>query len=266
MTTRDKTPIGSPCWTDLWTSDPKTTSAFYGDLFGWEAQEPSPALGGYFMFTRNGVPVAGGMGDMGDVPANNTWKIYLASTDAARTTEAAEAAGAQVVSAAMPVADLGVQAVLVDPTGADVGVWEPRAFPGITVLNERGAPSWFELHTRDHDRAVAFYRSVFHWQTNAIGDTDGFRYTTMRDPASGTELAGIMNASQSLPDDAPAAWVVYFDVDDTDLTLEHTEELGGYIVRAAEDTPYGRIAIAADPCGAEFFLISPVQGAATGAP
>ena len=32
---------------------------------------------------------------------------------------------------------------------------------GFTVLNEHGAPSWFELHTRDHAAACAFYRSVF---------------------------------------------------------------------------------------------------------
>src|ERR1700689_5929069 len=98
MTTRASAPIGSPCWADLWTSDVEGSLRFYGELFGWEAQEPSEEFGGYFMFTRNGVPVAGGMGDMGDdMPANNTWKIYLQTDDLAKTLEAAEAAGAQVI-------------------------------------------------------------------------------------------------------------------------------------------------------------------------
>ena len=190
MTTRDRAPIGSPCWADLWTSDVEGSRRFYSELFGWEAQEPSPEFGGYFMFTRNGVPVAGGMGDMGDMRANNTWKIYLATDDIAKTVEAAEAEGAQVVAPAMPVADLGAQAVLVDPTGADLGAWQPGTFPGFTVLDEHGAPSWFELHTRDYATAVAFYRSVFRWDTNTVGDSDEFRYTTMRDPGGEGELAG----------------------------------------------------------------------------
>src|SRR5580658_4582310 len=163
MPARDKAPIGSPCWVDLWTSDTERSRSFYSDLFGWEAQEPSPEFGGYFMFTRNGVPIAGGMGDMGELRANNTWKVFLAVEDAAKTAEVAEAQGAQVVSPVMDIADLGAQAVLVDPTGAAVGIWQPRAFPGLTVLTEHGAPSWFELHTPDYQRSVDFYRSVFNW-------------------------------------------------------------------------------------------------------
>src|ERR1019366_443887 len=104
MTTRDSAPLGSPCWAALWTSDVEGSGKFYGEIFGWEAQEPSPEFGGYFMFTRNGVPVAGGMGDMGDMKANNTWKIYLATDDIARTLGAAEAEGAQIVLAMSSVA------------------------------------------------------------------------------------------------------------------------------------------------------------------
>ena len=154
MPTRDHAPDGSPCWADLWTSDVEGSSRFYGELFGWEAQEPSAEFGGYFMFTRGGVPVAGGMGDMGDLPADNSWKIYLSTDDVARTVRAAEAGGAQIVVPAMPVADLGIQTVMVDPGGAVLGAWQPGTFPGFTVLGEHGAPSWFELHTRDYAGAA----------------------------------------------------------------------------------------------------------------
>src|SRR5580693_4755908 len=112
MPTRDSAPIGAPCWTDLWTSDVEGSRKFYSDLFGWEAQAPSPEFGGYFMFTRDGVPVAGGMGDMGEARADNMWKLYLATDDAAKTVDTAEAAGAKVVVPLMEVADLGVQAIL----------------------------------------------------------------------------------------------------------------------------------------------------------
>ena len=88
MTTRDSAPVGSPCWTDLWTSDVEGSRKFYSELFGWEAQEPSPEFGGYFMFTRNGVPVAGAMGAMGDMKAADAWSIYLTTDDIAKTLEA----------------------------------------------------------------------------------------------------------------------------------------------------------------------------------
>ncbi len=157
MPTRDHAPIGAPCWADLWTSDVAGSRTFYADLLGWEAQEPNPEFGGYFMFTREGIPVAGGMGAMGDAPADNTWKVYLATEDIAKTLESAESRGAQIVAPAIPVADLGTQAVLVDPTGAQLGAWQAGTFPGFTVLNEHGAPSWFELQTRDFKGAVEIY-------------------------------------------------------------------------------------------------------------
>jgi predicted enzyme related to lactoylglutathione lyase len=255
MPTRDRAPLGSPCWTDLWTSDVEGSRAFYAELFGWEAQEPSPEFGGYFMFTRDGVPVAGGMGDMGpDMPANNTWKIYLQTDDIGKTLAAAAEAGAEVISPAMAVADLGTQAVLVDPTGAHLGAWQPDTFQGFAVLGEQGAPSWSELLTRDFSRAVDFYGSVFHWDIKVEGDTDEFRYSTMRNPEGGDELAGIGDASSFLPDDVPSHWSIYWAVDDVDGTIATLTKLGGSVVMAAEDTPYGRLATVADPAGAIFKL------------
>jgi uncharacterized protein len=255
MTTRDHAPVGAPCWVDLWTSDIPGSRAFYGELFGWEANDPDPQFGGYFIFTRQGVDIAGCMGDMGEgMLANDTWKIYLATDDIAKTTESAEAAGAEIMGPAMPVADLGIQTVLVDPTGAHLGAWEAGTFPGFTVLDEHGAPSWFELHTRQFAEALDFYRTVFHWETTIVGDTDEFRYATMQDPGSDEPLTGIMDATGFLPEGTPPYWALYWEVDDTEAAVSSVEALGGSVIQAAEDTPYGRIATVADPAGAVFRL------------
>ena len=254
MAKRESAPSGAPCWTDLWTSDVEGSRKFYSDVFGWEAQEPSPEFGGYFMFTRDGVPVAGAMGAMGEMPATDAWTIYLTTDDITKTIAAAEAEGAEIVNPAMAVADLGIQAVFVDPTGAHLGMWQPGTFPGFTVINETGAPSWFELHTRDHAKAVAFYRSVFHWDTNSIGDTHDFRYTTMRDPGGGEDLAGIMDASTFLPEGVPSHWSVYWEVDDADAVIGKVKALGGTVVMDPQDTPYGRLATVTDQAGAVFKL------------
>jgi predicted enzyme related to lactoylglutathione lyase len=250
MTIRDRAPVGAPCWADLWTSDVDGSRRFYGELLGWESGDADPQFGGYFMFTRDGVPAAGAMGDMGDMKADDSWKVYLATDDVARTVAAAEAAGAHVVVPAMPVADLGIQAVLVDPTGAPIGVWQPGTFPGFTVIDEPGAPSWFELHTRDFAGATAFYRAVFGWDFEIVGDSDEFRYAAARVPGSETEIAGIMDATGFLPDGAGPRWTVYWEVADVTAAVAHVRELGGSVVADAEDTPYGRIATVADPAGA----------------
>jgi predicted enzyme related to lactoylglutathione lyase len=125
---------------------------------------------------------------------------------------------------------------------------------GFGVLGEPGTPSWFELHTRDYQAAVTFYREVFGWDTHVVSDTPEFRYTTVRQGDGW--VAGVMDASGFLPDGVPAYWSVYFGVEDTDAALAKVVDLGGSILMAAEDTPYGRLAAAADPTGARFKLVA----------
>jgi predicted enzyme related to lactoylglutathione lyase len=117
-----------------------------------------------------------------------------------------------------------------------------------------GAPCWFELHTRDYQAVLTFYREVFGWDTHVVSDTPKLRYTTLRQGDGW--LAGIMDASGFLPDGVPAHWSVSFGVEDTDAALAKIVDLGGSILMAAEDTPYGRLAVAADPTGAQFKLVA----------
>jgi uncharacterized protein len=257
MTTRDSAPTGSPCWADLWTSDVEGSRRFYSELFGWEAAEPNPEFGGYFMFNRDGVPTAGCMGAMEGVTARDLWTIYLATDDITGTLKAAEAEGAEIVSPEMAIAEIGIQAEINDPTGARVGLWQPKEFHGFTVLGEPGTPSWFELHTSDHARAVSFYTSVFGLETVTVGDTDDFRYTLVKDPLGDGEVAGIMDASRWLPEGESSRWHIYIYVVDPDATVAKATALGGSVIAAPESTPYGVLATLADPAGAQFRLHTP---------
>jgi uncharacterized protein len=253
MTRRDHAPIGAPCWVDLSTSDVDGSRRFYGELLGWVAQEANADFGGYFMFTRDGRPVAGAYGDMEGYPADDAWKVYLATADATATVESAEAAGGSVVVGVSPVADMGNQLVLTDPAGAVIGAWQEGTFPGFVDLDEPGAPSWFELHTRDYERVLDFYRDVFGWTTQVEGDTPEFRYTTMIDPADGHQFCGVM-AAPWLPDGDPGSWSVYWETADIDTTAALAVRLGATVTDGPVDTPYGRIATVADPAGAVFRL------------
>jgi uncharacterized protein len=254
MPQRDSAPVGAPCWIDLMTSDPDKVRSFYGELFGWTSEEAGEEYGGYINFLKHGLPVAGCMKNDPQFETPDVWSVYLASEDAQATVDAAAANGGEVMVPVMDVMDLGRMAVVSDAGGASIGVWQPSAHQGFRVVGEPGAPSWFELHTRDYDASVAFYREVFGWDVHVAGDTPGFRYTTLGE--GDDQQAGIMDAAAFLPDGVPAHWSVYFAVDDTEAALAKLADLGGSVVRPAEDTPYGSLATAADPTGAVFKLRS----------
>jgi predicted enzyme related to lactoylglutathione lyase len=255
MPARDTAPAGAPCWVDLLTSDAGRSRDFYGQLFGWTSTEPQEQFGGYFNFSKDGVLVAGGMPKQAGVEAPETWSVYLATDDAQKTLEAATAHGGQILLPAMAVADLGTMGMVADAGGAAIGLWQPGLHKGFGVYGETGAPAWFELFTRDYQATLAFYRDVFGWETQTVGDTPEFRYTIMQHGPD--QLAGIMDASAFLPEGEPARWSVYFGTDDADASLAEVARLGGSVIRPAEDTPYGRLAEAADPGGVHFKLVAP---------
>ena len=241
--------VGAPCWIDLYSSDPDKASAFYGELLGWTAQAPEEGFGGYFIYTKDGKAVAGCMRNDGSMGYPDAWGIHLMTDDVERTAKSAPEHGGAVEMGPMQVAENGSSAMIKDPGGSIVGAWQPNRVQGFEVTGEPGAPAWFELHTGAYDQAVAFYREVFGWDAHVMSDTEEFRYTTLGEGEQA--LAGIM-------DDAgePSGWNVYFSVEDVDAALERVEELGGKIVEPAQDTPYGRLARAADPTGTAFRLIA----------
>ena len=258
MTTRDDAPLGAPCWIDLLTSDTEGAMAFYGSLFGWTAEVGGEEHGGYITFSKDGVPVAGGMGNDESSGTPDLWTTYLAVADAKATVAAAVAHGGMEHLGAMDIPGAGVMAMVGDPGGAAVGLWQPGEHRGFGVLAEPGAPAWFELFTRDHAAVMRFYEDVFGWDTHVAGDTDELRYSTLGKDEDA--LAGVMDASAFLPDGVPAHWSVYFAVEDADASVATAVGLGATVVVPAEDTPYGRLVTLTDPTGASFKLLGPNTG------
>jgi uncharacterized protein len=246
--------VGAPCWIDLYSSDTDKATEFYGKVFGWTTESAGPEFGGYFTFQKDGKTVAGCMRNDGEQGWPDAWTIYLMTDDIERTVEAAAANGGQVHIQPMDIAQNGRMSMVGDPGQAAVGVWQPGTQSGFELRNEIGTASWFELHTRDYDASVDFYRGVFGWDAHTMSDSPEFRYTTLGE--GDNALAGIMDATQFVPEGAPASWSVYFGVEDTAAALEEIVRLGGKIVRPAEDTPYGRLAQAADPTGTLFKLVA----------
>lgn len=249
---------GAPCWIDLMTTDVAGARRFYADLFGWEYETgDDEKYGGYVTATKDGRPVAGMMKKDGS-PAGtpDAWSTYLRVDDAAATAKAVEASGGQVYVPPMDVPGQGHMAIFGDATGAAVGVWQPREMLGYELVAEPGAAAWHELHAKDYDAAVRFYKDVFGWETEVLSDTPEFRYTTM---GSGmTAQAGIMDASGYLPENIPSHWLVYFAVEDTDATVKRATAMGAVLQDGPSDSDFGRVAQLADPTGAVFRIIQPV--------
>jgi predicted enzyme related to lactoylglutathione lyase len=252
MPTRENAPAGAPCWVDLMTSDTERSASFYTELFGWTAEAPNVEFGGYFNFLKDGVHIAGCMSSQMGLP--DVWSVYLNTDDPDEAVELAVSNGGQVQIAPMAVGELGTMAVLADPSGASIGMWKPGQHRGFGILGEPGAPSWFELHSRNYQAALPFYQQVFGWETRVVSDSDDFRYSTLQDGEE--SLGGVMDSAGFLPEGVPSHWAVYFGSADTDASLAKVAKLGGKVLEPAQDTPYGRLATVADPTGAQFRLIA----------
>lgn len=248
---------GEPCWIELFTHDTEAAVEFYGGLFGWTATEPDEEHGGYRIFERDGVPVAGLMRNDGSMGGPDAWSVYLATDDASALVDRARTAGAEIVAGPMQVGDLGTMAVLVDPAGATVGAWQAQEFDGTGVLAQDGAPAWFETLSTDYPASVRFYGDVFGWALHTMSDTPEFRYSTLG--VDEDARAGIMDAAEML-DGQPSKWQFYLQVADADATVEQVTAAGGSVVRPPEDTPYGRLAVVRDRGGVELCLMGTSAG------
>lgn len=182
------------------------------------------------------------------------WTIYFYTADINVTASALTAAGGSIGIEPMEVRSKGFMSMATDPSGAAFGLWQPLEHRGFEVVGEAGTPVWHQLTTRDYRAAVEFYREVFGWRTEPVSDTNEFRYTTAW--FGDQQLLGVMDGAKVLPEGVPSQWTTFFGAEDVDKTLQVISDNGGAVVRPAEDTPYGRLAAAADPTGAGFNLSS----------
>ncbi len=243
-------PVGTPCWADMSTTDTASAVAFYGPTLGWSCDVQGPEFGGYVMCRVDGHDVAG-FGPMGgDGPP--AWLLYFATDDADRTAAGVSAAGGTVLVAPMDVGDRGRMAVAMDPQGAAFGLWQSGATTGAELVNAPGGLTWEDLSVADADAARAFYGGLFGFEFDAL-DGAGTGYTTF---ATAGHRDWPMGGIGTLGDAGYPAWLVYFAVVDTDAAVSAAQANGGRLTRPAWDSPYGRMALLADPGGAVFAVIS----------
>jgi predicted enzyme related to lactoylglutathione lyase len=255
VVTRDtRWPAGTPCWVDVSVDDVPKAIAFYRALFGWDIELGGPEVGGYSIAHSGGRIVAAVSPKMGAPDAPSVWTTYLASDDVDATAAKIKGAGGQLLAEPMDVMEEGRLAVAMDPAGAVFGLWQGGNTTGLGVANEPGALTWNEQFSRDFAGSLAFYQAVFGYGDQDMSG-DGFKYAVLT--VDGHEVGGLGEYPEGTPAELPAAWAAYFAVTDTDAALAKVTELGGSVVQPPRDSPYGRIAVAADDHGAVFSLITP---------
>jgi hypothetical protein len=255
MSERSSYVAGTPSWVDETVPDLEAAKAFYSGLFGWECETGPEEFGFYTLCRKGGRNVAGLMPEMPDSSAPPMWNTYLATDDADATAAAAKAGGATVVAEPMDVGEQGRMFFALDPTGAGIGFWQARQHTGAQRVNEPGALSWNELLTRDTAAAETFYRSLFPYEFEPMGDGEGgFDYSVLK--LGDSMVGGRMPMPEMVPAEVPSYWLPYFGVEDTDASLAWAVEHGASVQRPAADSPYGRMAVLSDPFGASFAIIS----------
>jgi predicted enzyme related to lactoylglutathione lyase len=242
-------PEGTPCWVDLAVDDVDKAVTFYSILFGWEPRYGGPEEGGYVTCTLNDHVVAG-IGPRTGTTLPPMWTTYLAADYVDKVAERIADAGGELLLESVEVGDHGWMAIGVDPMGATFGVWEAAGRTGTEIVNEPGALVWNEQVSHDLDGAKSFYEAVFGY---TYDDIETGPYAMLK--VSGIVCGGLGVHGPGAPAHAPSHWRAYFEVADTDHTMQAVPELGGRVLFPPTDTPYGRLASAADDQGAMFFVI-----------
>ncbi len=247
---------GTFCWVELATSDSGAAKTFYTQLFGWTFEDhPMGPDMVYTMLKLDGKDVGALYKLMSEQTEHGVpphWLSYVSVTNVDESTEKAKATGATILKEPFDVMTVGRMSVVQDPTGAVFALWQAGEHCGAGICNVPNSFCWNELMTTDTAKDKEFYTSVFGWgaDTQNFGPMEYTMFTNGDRPAAG--MLGITPDMGPIPPN----WLVYFAVDDCDATAQKATELGGTVMKPADDIPgIGRFAILTDPQGSAFAII-----------
>jgi uncharacterized protein len=111
---------------ELNTTDVGKAKAFYSKLFDWKLEDVPMGADTYTMI-QVGEGTGGGMMKHPMPGAPSTWIAYVVVGDVAAATKKAKSLGATVVKDVTEVMGAGHFSLISDPTGAVLGLWQPKA-------------------------------------------------------------------------------------------------------------------------------------------
>lgn len=109
---------------ELHTRDLDKSKSFYSSMFDWKLRD---AEGMDYTMVNVGEGTGGGMMKMPDGGGQDQWLSFVLVEDINASTEKAKSLGAEIRVPVGEVMGMGWYSVIVDPTGAALGLWQPKA-------------------------------------------------------------------------------------------------------------------------------------------
>ncbi|HVV13711.1 VOC family protein [Amycolatopsis sp.] len=253
--TRSILPSGIPCWIELATLDEEVAQRFYNGLFGWNFdlnRDPAAPTGRYLIASLGGIDVAGVYRAAPDQPS--LWTINVSVGNTATAAEWVVHLGGKITLGPVEIPGRGSILHATDPAGAPVVFWQPENWSFATGLPNTFATA--DLNTHDGEAADGFFCRLFSYTARQIGDTRGVDYAEWVLDQQAVLYRYVMGPEY--PPETLPHWLVYFEVEPArgaDATAGHALMLGGRVVIDPYDSPWGRIAVLADPGGAVFAIV-----------
>lgn len=241
-------------WHDLLTTTPEASRKFYGELFGWEFENPGINLGfggdGSYMLIRHNGRLIGGMVDANTMNRDvniSQWISVMSVDDINSAAERVVADGGEILTAPTDVGSRGTLAVATSPDGALFALVKTK--DGDPAESEPVTNGWLwnELWTDDVDGAANFYKGIAGLTVDdrEVQDSNA----TYRLLVAGDKpRAGIL----TMPFDGERpVWVSYIRVENPAAITTRVDGLGGKVIVDVQDRSIGgQAAMIAGPSGA----------------
>ena len=112
---------------ELNTQDVAKAKSFYQSLFAWTLNDVDMGGGMTYTLINVGDGTGGGMMKHPMPGAPSMWLPYVEVDDIVASTAKAKSLGATVVRDVMEVMGEGSLSIIIDPTGATLGLWQSKA-------------------------------------------------------------------------------------------------------------------------------------------
>ncbi|HEX3377213.1 MAG TPA: VOC family protein [Candidatus Acidoferrales bacterium] len=111
---------------ELNTTDVSKAKSFYGSLFNWTLEDVPVGPETYTMI-KVGEGTGGGIMKHTMPGAPSMWLAYVHVDDVAAATKKAKSLGANIVKDVTEIMGVGSFSILIDPTGATLALFQPKA-------------------------------------------------------------------------------------------------------------------------------------------
>ena len=239
-------------WHELATTDPAAAEKFYTQVAPWKVQA-SAMSASYRMIEASGVPIGGIVAidpSMADRQGTPHWTPYVYVYDVDASARQVVELGGRVVAGPAEVPSIGCWALVADPHGATIGIYEPDQ-PGHVPAGAgpHGDFTWHELATSDYKSAFAFYHALLGWEKTSEFDMGPMGVYFMFGQR-GRAYGGVYNRSGN---GGPPRWLSYIGVMDVNPAAAAVKQHGGAVLSGPMEVPNGDwIAMARDPQGGAF--------------